>query len=70
MYLAGGVSLKAVPSGDNRAQGRKLSTFYRRALSNVAGRPFLNLAIPTVKTFYITADGATGSGGKRKVGKR
>ena len=59
MYTLGGVSLRAVPSSDNRAQGGKLGDFYRKN-SVTVGKPFINLAMPYGPTFYINKRGKVG----------
>ena len=56
MYELGGVSLRAVPESDNRRQGNRLGTFYRRN-KITTGKPFINLAIPIAPYFYIDKHG-------------
>jgi RHS repeat-associated protein len=56
MYELGAVSLRAVPSGDNRIQGAKLKSFYTKNGIGT-GEPFINLAIPYGPNFYIDKNG-------------
>ena len=56
MYNLGGVSLRAVPRSDNRAQGAKLKWFYAKNQIGIRS-PFINLAIPFAPNFYIDKHG-------------
>lgn len=56
MYELGGVSLRAVPKQDNRAQGGRLQGFYSRNRVTT-GKPFINLAVPYGPGFYIDTNG-------------
>ncbi|GHU23659.1 hypothetical protein FACS189497_09610 [Betaproteobacteria bacterium] len=56
MYHLDGVSLRAVPSSDNRRQGGKLGRFYT-ANNLTYGKPYINLAMPWMPTFFIDKNG-------------
>jgi RHS repeat-associated protein len=56
-YFLGQVSLRFVPTADNRTQGSLLGKFYKATGTTSVGKPFLNLSIPSAPAFYIDKSG-------------